>query len=525
MIDYSLGGRWRLLILVFAIFALLATGGGWYYYTQYLPVQATNGEETIQTARVRQGNLVIGASGSGTLLPAQEVDLGFSSGGLLSEMLVEVGDWVEKGAVLARIDPTALERAVTQAEADLMVAQDNLDGAENPYTQLDRNQAYLAADQAAAALTEARENLVAATEPSACFYESVVDLEYEYSWYHYNYVQTAELYEAGEIDREEMDAARDNLQWAEERLDEALECPPGPEDVAVCENDYTWYQGRFAEMGERYEAGEISQEELFALWDRLQAVKQRLDQARQAASEANKAEDQVAEAEYNLQKGQETLTEIQAGPDPTQVETARAKLLSAQAALEDAQAALEGTTIVAPFAGVVTAVEAQAGDMVGTASIITLASLDHPLIEIYLDETDLDKVAVGYEVEVLFDALPDQTFIGHVVRVVPELLTVQGVPTVLVYASLEEEFDSSSLLPIGSNASAEIIAARAENAILVPVEALRELSPGNYAVFVMVDGELQPRPVEVGLMDYAYVEIISGLQLGDEVSTGIVETE
>lgn len=515
----------RLLLFLLAVVALVAVAGGWYYYTQYLPARSRSAEETIQTARVRQGNLVIGASGSGTLLPAQEADLGFSSGGVLSEILVGVGDWVETGDVLARIDPTSLERAVTQAEADLTVAQGSLESAQNPYTQLDRNQAYLAADQAAAALAEARENLVAAMEPSACFYKSVIDLEYEYSWYHDNYHQTARLYESGEMSKQEMDAARDNLQWAEERLDEALQCSPGPEDVAVCENDYIWYQGRFAETGERYEAGDISQEQLFALWDRLQAAKQRLDQARQAALEADRAEDQVAEAEYNLQKAQESLGEIQAGPDPTEVEIAQAKLISAQAALEDARAALEGATMVAPFRGVVTAVEAQAGDTVGTAPIITLANLDHPLIEIYLDETDLDKVAIGYKVEVLFDALLDQPFTAHVVRVVPELLTVQGVPTVLVYASLEEEFDSTSLLPIGSNASVEIIAARADNALLVPVEALRELSPGNYAVFVMVDGELQLRPVEVGLMDYAYAEITSGLELGDEVSTGIVETE
>ena len=71
----------------------------------------------------------------------------------------------------------------------------------------------------------------------------------------------------------------------------------------------------------------------------------------------------------------------------------------------------------------------------------------------------------------------------------------------------------------------EVIAGRAQNVLLVPVEALRELSPGQYAVFVMVDGEPQMRQVEVGLMDYAYAEIISGLEQRDEVSTGIVATE
>jgi len=519
-----LSGKRRLLFLLLTVVALVAVGGGWYYYYQYLPSQTSAAGETIQTARVRQGNLVISATGSGTLLPAQEVDLGFNSGSVLTEVLVEVGDWVEIGDVLARIDPTALERALIQAEADLTVAQDNLEKAENPYSNLDIIQANLAVDQAAAAVAEARENVATATEPSVCFDKSVIDLEYEYSWYLDYYNEMAQLYEAEEISREELDTASDNLQWAEERLDEALQCSPGHEDVAVCENDYIWYQDRYAEMGEGYKAGEITQEQLFALWDRLQAAKQRLDQARQAASEVTKAQDQVAESEYSLQKAQETLAEIWSGPDSTEVETAQAKVISAGAALEDARAALEGTTIVAPFAGVVTAVEAQAGETVGTAPIITLADLAHPLIEIYLDETDLGNVALGYEAEVVFEALLDQTFIGHVVRVVPELLTVQGVPTVLVYASLEEEFGSTSLL-IGSNASVEIIAARAENALLVPVEALRELSPGSYAVFVMVDGELQPRPVEVGLMDYAYAEIISGLELGDEVSTGIVETE
>ena len=83
----------------------------------------------------------------------------------------------------------------------------------------------------------------------------------------------------------------------------------------------------------------------------------------------------------------------------------------------------------------------------------------------------------------------------------------------------------SGLLPAGLNASVDVTAGKAEDALLAPVEALRELSPGNYAVFVLVDGQLEARPGEVGLMDYTNAEIISGLEQGDEVSTGIVETE
>lgn len=513
-----------LLIVVLAAGGIAAIAGAWYYYTQYLPAQRSSASETIQTARVRRGNLVIAVGGSGALVPSAEVELAVSAGGVVSDMFVEVGDRVEAGDVLARIDPTALERAVIQAEADLTVAQDNLEKAENPYTQLEITQANLAVNQATAALTDARENLATATEPSTCFYESVIDLEYEYSWYHDNYHQVSQQYDAGEVGREELNAARDNLQWAEERLAEALQCPPGPEDVAVCENDYVWYQGRYAEMSERYRAGEISQEELFALWDRLQTIQQRLQQARQAASEVSEAQEQVAECEYNLQKAREALAEIQAGPDATDIQVAQAKLISAQASLDDARADLEGATIVAPFSGVVTAVDAQVGETLGTAPVISLADTAHPLVEIYLDETDVSSVAPGYEVEVVFDALPDEVFTGHVERVEPELRTIQNAPTVLAFASLEEA-DTSSLPPLGANAMVEVIAARAENVLLVPVEAVRELAQGQYAVMVMVDGEPQMRQVEVGLMDYAYAEIVSGLEAGEEVSTGIVETE
>ncbi len=68
-------------------------------------------------------------------------------------------------------------------------------------------------------------------------------------------------------------------------------------------------------------------------------------------------------------------------------------------------------------------------------------------------------------------------------------------------------------------------AGRATNALLVPVEAVRELSPDSYAVFVMENGEPKMKFVEVGLMDFTFAEILSGLEVGDVVTTGLVETQ
>ena len=79
-------------------------------------------------------------------------------------------------------------------------------------------------------------------------------------------------------------------------------------------------------------------------------------------------------------------------------------------------------------------------------------------------------------------------------------------------------------LPIGLNATVDVIGGKAENVLIVPVEALKSMGDGSYAVFVMENGVPKLKVVEVGLMDFTFAEIKSGLNLGDEVTTGIVET-
>jgi multidrug efflux pump subunit AcrA (membrane-fusion protein) len=68
-----------------------------------------------------------------------------------------------------------------------------------------------------------------------------------------------------------------------------------------------------------------------------------------------------------------------------------------------------------------------------------------------------------------------------------------------------------------------VIGGRAENAILIPIEALHKAGEG-YAVFVMKNGEIRLRIVEVGIQNSLYAEITAGLEIGDVVTTGITET-
>ena len=125
-----------------------------------------------------------------------------------------------------------------------------------------------------------------------------------------------------------------------------------------------------------------------------------------------------------------------------------------------------------------------------------------------------------------FDALPDQTFKGTVTQVDPALSTSNGYTVLHGTLEIQADLLEGKTLIEGMSATVEIIGGNVENALLVPVEALRELGDDEYAVFLLdASGEPKLTPVEVGLMDYTYAEVLSGLDEGDVITTGIVETE
>lgn len=405
---------------------IVALAGGYAFYTyQYLPSQTTTTETPLQTAKVRTGDLVITASGAGTVIPAAQVDLGFRSGGALSELNVSIGDAVTVDQVLARLE------ANLQAEADFQALFDEESAA----------QAELVLANAHTALYNAENAMIYFIGSDAWYWEEQMEKE-----------------GATEAEVEAARAKRDyflSLIYI------------GDADLAL--------------------------------------ARANLESARVALQDAQTALEIV-------QAGPEALTQplVAIGP-----QTAK---------LEQARLAVESTRLTAPFDGTVTSLDAVVGQTVGTSPILSIATTQDLLVRFYLDETDVDKVAVGNRVTFTFDAYPDQPMEGEVVGVEPALKTVDGTPVVVVWAKLPLETEATILS--GMTVDVEVIAGEARGALLVPIQALRELSPGSYAVFVVgEDGQLKLTPVEVGLRDFASAEILSGLSAGDVVSTGTVETK
>ena len=453
---------WIILIVIIAL-----AGGGYYYYsTQIVPAEAADAEEpAMQTAVARQGELTIFASGAGQVVPASEIDLGFDESGTLIELNVTVGDKVEAGEVLAQLQTKdsveSIEASIADAELTVLKAQNAL---EDLYAnaEIARTQSLSDIAEYAQQVRDARYQLENYTMPVT--------------------LQGMDAIEALDLMKAELDAA------------------------SAAFEPYRYYPSSDGTRADLLDALNNAQ------YNYDSAVK-RLDY-----------EYVLEVAEANLDKSRQEYDEYTAGPSPSEVELAEAELANAEAKLALAKEAQAVIDLVSPTDGTVMIVSATEGEVIGTTSIISLADLEQPLLEVYLDETDLDKVANGYTADIVFDALPDNSFTGQVIAVNPSLETVSGVQAIKVTVQMDEE-GLDATLPVGSNASVDIIAGRAEDAVLVPVEALRELGPDEYAVFVVENGEPKLRVVQVGLVDITSAEILAGLQAGEIVTTGIVQAE
>lgn len=242
------------------------------------------------------------------------------------------------------------------------------------------------------------------------------------------------------------------------------------------------------------------------------------------------AQARLAQSELDLSDASSVLEIIETGPEALESAlsaadgTSLAKLRQVYLASENARQAWENTRLLAPFSGTVVGLKLTPGQTANTSPVITLATLDEMIVKFYIDETDLPGVAVENPVLYTFEAYPDTPVQGVITLIESTMQTVDGSPVVVLWGSLQTQAELTLLS--GMSAEVEIITGEAHDALMLPVQALREITPGTFAVFLVnADGSLKLTPVTVGLRDFANAQILSGLNAGDVVSTGTVETK
>lgn len=519
-------------LIILACIVVVGGGGAYYYFSQMRP-RAMPVEESseLQTARARRGELILSATGAGTVIPSVEVEMGVETGGLLVALNVQAGDRVRAGDVLAAVDDLSYRRALSSAELNLAKAMLDLETTRQAHEEL-----LEAADEtevltARAALASAQQALADLLEPAS--EAEIAAARSEVSSAKEAYDDLVAGPDADEIERAQLNVNKaKNSLWSSQMSRDAQGTSRGKDtpqyDQAQVSVLNAEISVRIAEMELEALLEPASEVELAVARSKWLQAQERLDDLLAAPTAA-----EIANAEAKVAQAQDALDDLLAAADEDdvaasaeRVRQAEMSVTQAQLALEVAQNDLNGVTLVAPIDGTILDVSAEVGERVGdNTPFITVADLNSPMLEIFVDEADMENIAVGYECEVVLDAMPDDVFKGRVTQVDPVLAREDGVDVIKGLVSLDaDSFSKPEGLPMGLNATVDIIGGRAENAVLVPVEALRDLGDGDYAVFVVENGQPRLRVVEVGLQDYTYAEITSGLNGNETVSTGIVET-
>jgi len=473
--------------IIALVVVVLGAGGFAGYRYWYLPSQEVVREDsTLQTATARRGDIILYAAGSGELIPSAEVDVSFDISDDVQEELVEllvgVGDEVEAGDILGRLDDSDRQENLVEAQRELReltspsaIAEMEIDLAETMI-----------------GMEDDIDNLVGLISPAVYKAEGYVE----------------------------------DFTIALEEAQAAFDADPSDENEALlksAEQNMKWANNNLAAQWEYYEDEYVLENFEDYYWDGNEKV-WFTDGPTEADIASTRA--QISLAEATISELEVLLGALKSGQDiPEEATGSEAtKIRKAQQAVEDALEDLEATNLVAPIAGIVTEINVDVSEMVGNEVVLVISDLTPPTLDTYYDESDWKNVQEGFPVEVVFDALQDNVYVGEVTHVDPALVNQSN--TTVVYAVVELDITTTGWdeLPVGSAAGVDVIGGRAENAILVPVEALREISEGEYAVFVMEDGQPRMKMVEVGLQDLIYAEIISGLSVGDVVTTGQVET-
>lgn len=150
--------------------------------------------------------------------------------------------------------------------------------------------------------------------------------------------------------------------------------------------------------------------------------------------------------------------------------------------------------------------------------LIYLPTASSAMAEVDIHEASLEKVQLGLPVLISVDALPGKKFVGSMARIAP-LPDPQSMfmnPDLKVYQSdIYLEGDDPGLRT-GMSCKAEIIAAQYEDVIYVPVQAVMRVA-GKPTVYVVRDGRMEEREVEIGMDNNRMIRIVEGLKEGELV--------
>lgn len=469
--------RTLILILIVAAVAI----GGWVIAAEPF---GGGSDTSIKGIQARRGPLDITVLETGNLKAAKSVSLRSEIEGRTTILyLIDEGTQVEPGTLLCRLDTANLvddsvnqEISVRNAESAMVKAEQELQiqGSQN-------------------------ESDIAAAERRLEFAIKDIEKYQEGDW-------PQQLKQAGDdilLAEEELKRAQDKLDWSQ-----------------------TLFEDGFLTRTE-LEADQLAAQRTTIRLEQSKRAKELLeeyDNPRQVRSLEADVDEFGRELERVKLQASARLVDYQ-----TDLDSKVRKLELENEKFAKLMQQLERTEILAPVSGMVVYYKERSrwgnGDPISEGmevrerqELITIPSSDGMIVEASVHESVLEQVNVGQEVRITVDALPEREFRGRVTTkgVLPDQNSWWANPDLRVYRTEIEVLDPDPAMRPGMTCAIRVQVAHLPNVVHIPVQA-RFFRGEQAVVFISNDGEIEVREVQLGLFNESWIEVMSGLEDGEEV--------
>jgi len=252
-------------------------------------------------------------------------------------------------------------------------------------------------------------------------------------------------------------------------------------------------------------------------YDRMKSLRDRGFVVQSQLDDAQRSLD-IAEAQLRAAKLQVETNR----PTGSDFALAQTSLDQARANLRAAQVKLEQTVIKAPVEGILIARNVEVGDVVQPGKeLMVLAPAGETQVDVMIDERQLSRLALGQKALGSADAFPDQRFAAELVYINPAVDPLRGSVEVKLKVP-----DPPSYLVQDMTASVDIEVARRADTVYAPTETVRDANGTQPWVLAIRGFRAVRQPVKIGLRGDRRIEILDGVEAGDELipaTNGVVK--
>ena len=489
--------QYRIWGVILVAFILVSTG------CDRIPIRKKKQDTEDKTEMARTGEFRVKIRETGNLEPLISVEVKSNVSGEIEQLLIEEGDYVEKGQELLRLDDEQVSERRKQAQANLGSSRASLEQA--------RSQTFLTEKRQSSDIQQLK-NTVKSAEASLASVEATATQQLSSAQ-----TDIERSRNMLEQDRIALSQAKITLQQAEIQLEQNQ----ANESSAKIEFDNV--SAEYERQKDLYTKKYVSKKSLEDAELRLSQVKSSYQTAqknvtsqtksiesqkrnieardraianRQAtirlqeqnlgtiktSQEANteRSRADLESAKIRLQQALETVEQETSVSINSEIQ-AQSGLLRAESALQSIDDELGWTVVKAPLSGRVTRLAFEEGEIVmGSRSgygsqgpaILVISDLSKMVVKTRINEAEISKVALGQQAEITIDAYPNLLFSGEVTEIAPSANTGQGSSGVVAFEVVIEIATSEYELLPGMSANVDIIVFDEASVLQLPIEAV-----------------------------------------------------